>query len=178
MSSTGVHLQRLILFSLAVFLVFGCKSQAGSNTTSDPDVEVQSQQKVMKAPDFTLKDMSGQTFNLAAQKGKVVFVDFWATWCPPCVMSVPEVEKLVEEYKGKDLVVISISLDTSEAPVKHFMSTHQMTNRVALAGESGVDSNYGVQGIPAYTLLLTSRATWRKAGKVTTRRCRNCGARR
>jgi thiol-disulfide isomerase/thioredoxin len=138
---------------LTAFLMFGCKSQAGTKASGDPEVEVDTQQKVTKAPDFTLKDLSGKTFNLAAQKGKVVFVDFWATWCPPCVMSVPEVEKMVEEYAGKNLVVISVSLDTTEAPVRRFVSTHKMTNRVALAGDSGVDSNYGVQGIPAYVIV-------------------------
>lgn len=68
-------------------------------------------------------------------------------------MSVPEVEKMVEEYQGKNLVVLSVSLDSSEEPVKRFMKNHKMTNRVALAGESGVDIQYGVQGIPAYLVI-------------------------
>jgi peroxiredoxin len=140
---------------MAVFLVFGCKSQAGSKNagTSDPDIEVQSSGKVIKAPDFSLKDLSGNTFKLSDQKGKIVFIDFWATWCPPCVMSVPEVEKLVEEYQGKNLVVVSVSLDSSATPVKRFMTSHKMTNRVVFAEDSGVDGAYGVQGIPAYVIV-------------------------
>jgi thiol-disulfide isomerase/thioredoxin len=140
---------------LAIFLTFRCSSQAGSTiaTSGDSGVEAKVQEKTIKAPTFTLTDLSGKLFSLAAQKGKVVFIDFWATWCPPCVMSIPEVEKMVEEYNGKNLVVISISLDTSAVPVKRFMQTHKMTNRVALAGDSGVDSVYGVQGIPAYVIV-------------------------
>lgn len=109
--------------------------------------------KVYKAPLFELTDLSGKKISLAAMKGKVVFLDFWATWCPPCVMSVPEVEKLVEEYQGKNLVVLSISMDSSEEPVKRFMAAHRMTNRVAMAGNSGVDVQYNIQGIPAYFIV-------------------------
>jgi peroxiredoxin len=68
-------------------------------------------------------------------------------------MSVPEVERLVKDYKGQDLVVISVSLDSSERPVRKFMETHEMTGLVALAADSGVESEYGVQGIPA-TLVI------------------------
>jgi peroxiredoxin len=109
--------------------------------------------KVYKAPDFELTDLNGKKVSLSGLKGKVVFLDFWATWCPPCVMSVPEVEKVFEEYSGKNVVVLSVSLDSSEAPVRTFMATHKMMNRVAMAGNSGVDSKYNIEGIPAYFIV-------------------------
>ncbi len=109
--------------------------------------------KVVKAPDFTITDLQGKTLSLKELKGQVVFMDFWATWCPPCVVSSPEVEKLVEEYKGKKVSVLSISLDSGEGPVKRFLSTHKMTSRVFLAGESGIDISYQVDGIPAFFII-------------------------
>lgn len=86
-------------------------------------------------------------------KGRVVFLDFWATWCPPCVVSSPEVEKLVETYKSKPVDIISISLDSDEEPVKKFVAKNHTKSRVALAGESGIDVNYRVSGIPAFYLI-------------------------
>ncbi len=118
----------------------GCKSHAENA-------------KVYKAPDFEVTDLQGKKVSLASMRGKVVFLDFWATWCPPCVMSLPEVEKLGEEYKAKNVTVLSISLDSTQDAVIKFRQTHQMKNRVALAGRSGVDAQYNIEGIPAYFIV-------------------------
>lgn len=120
--------------------VTGCQSQ-------------ESAAKVYKAPDFELVDITGAKVSLKQLKGKVVFLDFWATWCPPCVISSPEVEKMVQDYKGKNLEVLSISLDSSEAPVKRFVATRKFSSRVVLAGETGVDMKYQVQGIPGFYII-------------------------
>jgi len=66
------------------------------------------------APNFTLEDISGKPLSLNDIKGKVVIVDFWATWCGPCVMSIPELVDLQDKYKAKGLVVIGISVDDEE----------------------------------------------------------------
>jgi thiol-disulfide isomerase/thioredoxin len=63
------------------------------------------------APDFTLEDISGKSLSLSDVKGKVVIVDFWATWCGPCRMSIPELVDLQAKYKNKGLVVVGISVD-------------------------------------------------------------------
>jgi cytochrome c biogenesis protein CcmG, thiol:disulfide interchange protein DsbE len=63
------------------------------------------------APNFTLEDISGKSLSLSDVKGKVVLVDFWATWCGPCRMSIPELVDLQEKYRGKGLVVVGISVD-------------------------------------------------------------------
>lgn len=63
------------------------------------------------APDFTLADLSGQMKTLSDYRGQVVVVDFWATWCPPCRMTIPMLIKLQEKYGKKGLVILGISLD-------------------------------------------------------------------
>ena len=64
-----------------------------------------------KAPDFLLPDLYGDMTSLEYYRGRVVVVDFWATWCPPCKMSIPELVKLQEKYRDKGLVILGISLD-------------------------------------------------------------------
>lgn len=64
-----------------------------------------------KAPGFTLKDLYGKQVSLENYKGKIVLLDFWATWCMPCRMAVPELVKIQKNYRSKGLVILAISLD-------------------------------------------------------------------
>jgi len=63
------------------------------------------------APDFSLSDLSGQTVSLGQHRGSVVLLDFWATWCGPCRLTIPLLAKLHERYKDKGLVILGISVD-------------------------------------------------------------------
>ncbi len=83
----------LFLFSLSSF---GCQKEVGAGP---------------QAPDFSLPDLSGKTVTLKQYRDNVVILDFWATWCPPCRASIPELVKLQERYKDKGLVVLGISTD-------------------------------------------------------------------
>lgn len=111
-----------------------------------------SQSKNPPAPDFTLTDLQGRKFSLKDFRGKVVFLDFWATWCPPCVVSVPEVESLSTDYKGKKVEVISISMDDSAEAVRYFMQTHPISSRLALSNRE-IEFAYRIRGIPAFYII-------------------------
>jgi cytochrome c biogenesis protein CcmG/thiol:disulfide interchange protein DsbE len=104
------------------------------------------------APDFTLVDIKGNKFSLKDLRGKVVLLDFWATWCPPCVISSPEVEKISQEYKGKKFEVVRISLDDSPDAVLRYLSTHSLTGRIAMT-DGEVEQVYRVQGIPSFYMI-------------------------
>lgn len=60
------------------------------------------------APDFTLEDLSGKTISLESLRGKVVFLNFWATWCPPCVVEMPSMEKLHKEFSNDGLAILRL----------------------------------------------------------------------
>src|SRR5687767_10454531 len=79
------------------------------------------------APDFTLTDISGKQVSLKDYRGKVVLVDFWATWCPPCRVSIPAMEELHKEYGPKGLQVLSVSMDEDVELVAPFAQEQKMT---------------------------------------------------
>lgn len=92
-----VKLTVLVVSVMAFFLSgIGCQEKASEART---------------APDFSLSDLYDTMTTLEQYRGRVVVVDFWATWCPPCKMSIPELVKLQEKYRDKGLVVLGISLD-------------------------------------------------------------------
>ena len=90
---------------------------------------------------------------LADFKGKVVFIDFWATWCPPCRISMPEVEKLYVESQGKNVLILGLNLDENAGTAKKYVERKKIPYPVLLAGESGISSAYGVSGIPHFALI-------------------------
>jgi len=76
--------------------------------------------------DFVLKDQNNQAVKLAEYKGKVVIVNFWATWCGPCKTEIPDFVKLYAEYKDKGLVIVGISIDDSPEQLQAFMREFKM----------------------------------------------------
>jgi thiol-disulfide isomerase/thioredoxin len=97
--------------------------------------------------------MKGKSVSLADFKGQVVFLDFWATWCPPCRASLPEVERLFSDYQGKNLQVLGMNLDEDAADVVSFVAKKKVLYPVLLAGASDVSDRYGVGGIPHFVLI-------------------------
>jgi len=109
------------------------------------------------APDFTGTTLDGKSLKLSELKGKVVLLDFWATWCSPCLAEVPNIKKAVDRF-GKDgrFVVVGISLDTSEPVAKAMVERFGMNWPHLMLGpaeENPVAKLYGVSGIPAMFLI-------------------------
>ncbi len=108
-----------------------------------------------KAPEFSGKDLAGQAVSLTDLKGKVVLLDFWATWCGPCVMAMPQIQKVADHFKGKDVAVIGVNGDDSSAHkvLPRFLDTNKITYRQLLDGNSGVSQKFRVSGIPCAVLI-------------------------
>jgi thiol-disulfide isomerase/thioredoxin len=79
------------------------------------------------APNFRLTALDGRTLTLESLSGKVVLIDFWATWCGPCREALPHIRKIAEKFDGQPLVVLSISLDNDDAKWKEFVGKNEMT---------------------------------------------------
>jgi Peroxiredoxin len=112
--------------------------------------------KGTKFPDFDEKDVAGKHLSVADYKGKIVLIDFWATWCPPCVGELPNVVKTYEKHHEKGFEIIGISLDQDETKLKNFTKDRKMTWQQYFDGKgwgNKLAGKYGVQSIPATFLL-------------------------
>jgi thiol-disulfide isomerase/thioredoxin len=104
------------------------------------------------APSFQLKDMEGRMVSLEDFKGKVVMLDFWATWCGPCRMTMPELEKLQQEHPD-DFVLLAINLGDDEEEIKAYMQSRRIQTRVLIDSDSRVGQSYGTSSIPVQFII-------------------------
>ena len=106
------------------------------------------------APALTFKDLAGQPVSLAALKGKVVVVDFWATWCGPCRLEIPGYIEMQKKYGKDGLVVIGVSLDQGGPKVvKKFVEANGMNYTIVMGGAPEVEAFGGFNGIPTTFLI-------------------------
>lgn len=106
-----------------------------------------------KAPDFTLVDMDGRELDLKEFRGQYVLLNFWFVGCKPCIMEMPELNELVEEFKPQGINFLAIGLDSPER-VKTFLKQHEF-NYTLLPNGRNVATNYGVMSYPTHLLLDT-----------------------
>jgi len=104
------------------------------------------------APDFTVTTLDAKTFTLSRQRGKVVLLHFWATWCTPCMKSFPALSAFHDRIKqryGEKVVLLDLATDDSEARVRSAVATHKLTTPQARIGmKSKLAASYGVEGVP------------------------------
>ncbi|MBI2980578.1 MAG: redoxin domain-containing protein [Chloroflexi bacterium] len=101
------------------------------------------------APDFTLLDLKGNQVRLSDLRGKTVFLNFWATWCPPCRAEMPEIEALYQEYNDKDVIIVGIDLLEPENVVGEFVESNGYSWTFVIDTTGEVGNKYRVTGIPA-----------------------------
>ncbi len=118
---------------------------APSFTTAVHKLEADDQQR--QDADFTLSDIKGQSWRLRDLRGKVVVVNFWATWCPPCRKEMPDLESLYKKYQDKGLIILAIS-DEDAPKVKPFVTEQGVKYPILLDPGSKVNDLFQVQGIP------------------------------
>ena len=108
-----------------------------------------SDQKGTEAPGFTFPGLDGKMVSLADYSGEVVFLNIWATWCPPCVEEMPSMEKLYQELKEEGLEILAVSIDESGAEaVGPFVAKHKLSFPVLLDPRGEIKALYQVTGIP------------------------------
>ncbi|MFL6234991.1 MAG: TlpA family protein disulfide reductase [Thermoanaerobaculia bacterium] len=105
-------------------------------------------------PPFSLQTLDGKTLSIASLKGKVVLLDFWATWCGPCRQAMPEIKQLLQKNSGKPLVVVSVSADQDSKAPAEFARANGMTWMQAWDGTGKVIGGvFGVSSLPSYVVI-------------------------
>ena len=99
--------------------------------------------------DFTAPLLGGKSFRLTGHRGQVLLINFWATWCPPCLEEMPALERLWRQHKDNGFVLVAVSLDGDPGPVGPFVAEHRLTFPVALDPKFEVANLYGVRALPA-----------------------------
>ncbi|MDR3593794.1 TlpA disulfide reductase family protein [Clostridium sp.] len=124
------------------------KNITSKDNTSTQPAEVDPSAIKTKAIDFKLKDLNGQELSLSDLKGKKVFLNFWATWCPPCKAEMPEIEKLYQETKDSDLVIVAVEIGEPLDTVKPFIENNKYNFKALLDPNQSVATKYNITSIP------------------------------
>ncbi|MDP2911458.1 MAG: TlpA disulfide reductase family protein, partial [Candidatus Omnitrophota bacterium] len=138
-----------------IIVAFSLMKPQAVTKKSGPEKGISQQEAVVKktgfkiAPEFTLKDIGGAEIKLSDFKDKVVIIDFWATWCPPCKAEIPHFIDLYSQYKDQGLEIIGISLDfNGEKILPAFVSKNNINYTILLGGEEVSDLYGGIAAIP------------------------------
>jgi thiol-disulfide isomerase/thioredoxin len=105
------------------------------------------------APDFTLALLDGTSFQLSRRKGKIVILDFWATWCGPCIQAMPQVHAVVEEFKDRDVELVTVNLQEAPDKIKSTLERLKLDPAVALDIDGVVADRYAATSIPQTVII-------------------------
>lgn len=137
------HLITAALLSLLTLGFAGCSDSPRQTPSVGPPAIGQ------VAPDFTLKDLDGKSYTLSALRGKVVIVNFWATWCPPCRAEMPSMEQLHRELAGEGLVMLAVNIEKEgRQAVPKFLAGSPHGFPILLDDQEEVQKRYGVYKFP------------------------------
>lgn len=147
---------QLVLFCLAIAFslslgTFAARGQSKVNYKAIPNLEPMKEKA--PTPDFNVSDSQGKKISLKDFRGKVVFLNFWASWCVPCREEMPAIERLYQEFKDKNFVVLAVSVKDRRQDAIDFAKELKLTYPVALDPEGQVGLLYGAWGLPTTYLI-------------------------
>jgi peroxiredoxin len=136
----------ILIFFFLFIVIVGCQKEVEAGPT---------------APDFSLKDLSGQTVTLEQYRGKVVLLDFWATWCPPCRMTIPMLIKLQDKYRDDGLVILGISIDDpqqiTDKDLRYFIKMNKINYPVLRYNQKVMKDYFEGERVSIPTMFVVDR---------------------
>ena len=134
---------------MALWLAAGTTfaAETGKNQTLSPV------DKSFSAPEFALKGEDGKTYRLADYRGKVVLLNFWATWCPPCRDEMPSMERAHEKLKGENIIILAINVGEDANTIFAFTGQYPVTFPLPLDIDGSVTRKYPIVGLPTTFII-------------------------
>lgn len=138
-----------VLAAFAVVVILSsCSAESSTNAAGKTSKERKA------APEFTLTDANGSSVKLSDYRGKVVLLNFWATWCGPCTLEIPWFIDFEQEFKSRGFEVVGISMDDDGwAAIKPYVAEHKMNYRVLLGNDSVSQLYGGVEALPTTFII-------------------------
>jgi peroxiredoxin len=153
------------LFACLAVLLWGATASATAGSDLAEALGLQAPSEVVEAPRFSLSDLTGKKVQLKAFQGKLVLLNFFATWCGPCREEMPGMESLFRSYRDRGFVVLAINIQESAKAVRPFVDQLKVSFPVVLDTEGAVSREYGVRGLPATFLIgRDGNIRWRALG--------------
>jgi len=143
--------KKISILLIAALIVSGASFFYLQNTTTTVEAEVGTEVG-MEAPDFTLLNINDQNVSLSDYRGQRVFLNFWASWCPPCRKEMPDMQRLHEEY-GEEVVILAVNVGENKSTAANFMMQNGLNFPVLLDKDKATAQNYLVRGIPTSYFL-------------------------
>ena len=169
---TGRHgaLGRRVLL-LGLLVLAGCDSQPGGAQERDQDPFVRLNlarvTPATLAPDFTVPSLTAGPLRLADFRGRVVLLNLWATWCPPCREEMPSMERLYQRYRARGFTILALSVDRNVAAIPGFVEGFRLTFPIGLDPDGAVATAYRMRALP--TTIVIDRAGHVVAGAAGAR---------
>jgi thiol-disulfide isomerase/thioredoxin len=136
----------MVSLNVLSILFFSTRLYAGDDLLKNLEI-IKAKDKT-KPADFTLKDLNGQDVSLSSFEGKVVFLNFWATWCVPCRTEMPSIERLYQEFKNDGLVILAINYREDTDKIKPFLDEVKISFPILLDSEGKTVTEYKIRALP------------------------------
>ena len=160
-----ISITKIFLFSITLISlsIIACEGQGDVSSKKNKgereidqlfeDIGVLKVSTATEPVEINLKDVNGKEITLSDFRGRIVFLNFWASWCPPCRDEMPSMEKLYQRFKDREFAMIAISMQEPASQVKKFFREHNL-NFIALLDSTGeVGKQFGIRSIPTTFIL-------------------------
>ncbi len=151
-----------LLMALLVLTVVGCGSTSTPEPTPVPPTatpvvteevapstpEQATNPNAVPAPDFTLQTLDGESVSLSDYRGKLVMINFWASWCPPCNSEMPDLQSYYEQHQDEDFIILGVNYQDTPDKVQAFVEKYSVTFPILLDSDGRIANLFGVQGLP------------------------------